>query len=943
MTPTPHIDDPKPNSLADTLRQIAGIISSSLDLQEVLQQVLEQVHTIIPYDMANIMLLDGDIARVRIGKGYQDPQAVERIRFDVREMHNLRQIMETLQPIVIPDTTTDPNWVRVPPSENVCSWVSAPLVVRDRVIGFLSLDALTPGYYGPQHAAILATFAPQAGIAIQNARLYEEAERRAAQLRTINEIGRDLATVLDTQVLFQRAVSLIRETYDHYAVNICVLDGGELRMAAMDSVPEVPRVPPGYIIEKRKGIMWWVVEHGEALLVSDVNADPRFLHYKGIPLTASELAVPIRLEGDSLGVLDVQSNRPNVYDQTDVDLLTILADQLAVAIRTARLYEASQRRLRQLTALQEVSLEVGDSLDLPTVLGAICGSALQLVNADDVHIFLYDDEHDELQFGAGMLRDGKLLEKPATPPRQDGPTHTIARTGQILLVNDPLHHPLYGPEQVMLWNLKAIVGLPLMHGGHVVGAFFAACTRNPHSFTPEEIGLLELLAERASAAIENAHLYETSQRRLRQLTALQEASLEAGDSLDLPTVLDAIAGSALRLVDADDVHIFLYDAERDELQFGTGMLQGGKPLEVPLATPRPDGVTYTTARTGQPLFINDPLHHPLYGPEKVASWGLKAIVSLPLKHGGRVVGVLSTACTRPHTFTPDEISVLQLLAERASAAIENAQLVERLRHTEEQTRDLNEELRQRLKELQQAQARLVQSEKLAAVGQLVSGVAHELNNPLTIVIGYAQLMLQDGALPAELRQDAQRIYDAAARSAEIVHNLLTFSRQRKPKRVPTNVNEVINEALSLRRYQLEVENIELVCDLDPTLLPIMANSFRLQEVVLNLVINGEQAMLETQRGGRLMIRSHRGPGVVRIEVEDTGPGIPKDVLPRIFEPFFTTKEVGQGTGLGLSICYGIVEEHGGRIWAESRQGTEDHGTTFIVELPVGEKLSNPVG
>ena len=189
MTSPSHNDDSQGNSpgLAETLRQVAGIISSSLDLQEVLERVLEQVRTVVPYDMACVMLLDGDIARVRIGRGYEDPEAVERLRFDVREVRGLRQMTETRQPLVIPDTAADPDWVRIPPVEAIRSWMGVPLTVRGRVIGFLALDGLSPGRFGWEQASILSAFAHQAAIAIENARLYEEAQRRRQETETLRE------------------------------------------------------------------------------------------------------------------------------------------------------------------------------------------------------------------------------------------------------------------------------------------------------------------------------------------------------------------------------------------------------------------------------------------------------------------------------------------------------------------------------------------------------------------------------------------------------------------------------------------------------------------------------------------------------------------------------------------------------------------------------------
>lgn len=241
-----------------------------------------------------------------------------------------------------------------------------------------------------------------------------------------------------------------------------------------------------------------------------------------------------------------------------------------------------------------------------------------------------------------------------------------------------------------------------------------------------------------------------------------------------------------------------------------------------------------------------------------------------------------------------------------------------------------------LTERRRLEQQLLQSEKLSAIGQLVAGVAHELNNPLTSVSGYAQLLLRDQRLPPEPRQDLEQIYQQAERAAKIVQNLLIFAREHKPERTVGSVNDAIRRALALQQYQLRVENIGVRLELDPALPPTTADFHQLQQVFLNLISNARYAMVQKGGRGTLTLRTGleqppTGEPHIRIEVIDTGVGIPERDLQKIFNPFFTTKPVGQGTGLGLSICFGIVKEHEGQIWAESQVGV---GTCVVVRLPV---------
>jgi signal transduction histidine kinase len=225
---------------------------------------------------------------------------------------------------------------------------------------------------------------------------------------------------------------------------------------------------------------------------------------------------------------------------------------------------------------------------------------------------------------------------------------------------------------------------------------------------------------------------------------------------------------------------------------------------------------------------------------------------------------------------------------------------------------------------------LIVTDRLASIGELSSGIAHELNNPLTSVIGFSQLLME-GDVPENMKENLATIYEEAQRAAVIVKNLLTFARKHAPVKQRSQVNTAVEGVLKLRSYEQKVNNIEVEKHLAVNLPEIMMDSFQIQQVFLNIIVNAEFAMLEAHQKGKLTITTEVSNSMVKISFGDDGPGISEVNLKRIFDPFFTTKEVGKGTGLGLSICHGIVTEHGGQIYAKSEYG---QGTTFIVELPI---------
>src|SRR5437899_493198 len=308
-------------------------------------------------------------------------------------------------------------------------------------------------------------------------------------------------------------------------------------------------------------------------------------------------------------------------------------------------------------------------------------------------------------------------------------------------------------------------------------------------------------------------------------------------------------------------------------------------------------------------------------PAHLTSHGIQAGVAVPLGVRDQPIGVLAVYYRAPRRLSDEEGRVLASIAHQTAMAIEKARLYA--------------ELQARLRELQQTQDQLIQADKLKALGTLLSGVAHELNNPLSTILMSAQLLRTSAALPETARERAAAIEGECGRATRIVRELLAFARRRPPERRRIEVNDVVHDALQLQRPDLALKRVRIVTDLGGTLPKISADPYQLQQVLLNLFTNAAHAMSAQGRDGVLTVRTAARERGVAIVVEDTGPGIPPEHLRQVFDPFFTTKAVGEGTGLGLSLCIGIIEAHDGRMTVEN---VSTSGARFTLQLPIGQHV-----
>jgi signal transduction histidine kinase len=465
--------------------------------------------------------------------------------------------------------------------------------------------------------------------------------------------------------------------------------------------------------------------------------------------------------------------------------------------------------------------------------------------------------------------------------------------------------------------------LPLTVRGRQLGVMIARHVLPPGAKADEE-QLLKIVADQVAIAVENARLYEgvmrlheETQERLRHTETLLAMSQDASATLELNEILRRTTRAMVRALGADTGGAWLQSADGSRFvpivgyhvpKELLGALESAtlKSLD-PRASDwrRVEGPVYSSNSQEDPRF-----NHPI-----ARMIPHKSVLIQPMRWKGESIGGFALAWLKDHhRFTSDEIRLTEAIALQAAVARENSRLYEAEK--------------QQVAELKRTQAQLIQSTKLAAIGELAANIAHEINNPLTSVLGFASYLAEQVPPGQPWREELDLIQEEAGRARDIVRDLLHFSRQREFIPQITDLNTVLEQTLAMVRRQGALESITLREEYASGLAPVEVDVPRIKQVVLNLINNAVYVMKD--RGGSLTIRSSASGDTVQVEVIDTGTGIAPEHMHRIFEPFFTTKPEVSGTGLGLSVSLGIVESHGGSIEVQSEFGK---GSTFTVKLP----------
>jgi PAS domain S-box-containing protein len=913
---------------ADRLRELAEVeqlVSESLVVDDVLRRIASATARLLNAPSVQLWTADPAERVLRLQASYAEPGSAEvRMRRTVAFGEGVSgRVAEGKSPIYVDDVTHDAralsaDWAR---ESGILRMLSVPILSGDDLLGVLAVRSRSSELSSEENRALVISLAARAAVALQNARSYADAVRRGGRLRDLVAVSRSISASLDARDVMQRIVAAAAGMRPGAMAAVNVFDEGRQRLRAeATSAQEFDDLP----VERpaTEGLRSLVVEQHQPVLVPQPATHPRTIArtwWERRP-RAAYYGVPIDVGETFVGVLDyiVPDGLP---DREEQEAMRLLAAQAGVALRNAHLYQAERVQAERVRALAAVNQRISSSLELDELLRTISDSAAQLTGVRFGSFWLADEPMRTLTFVGGsnaeMADDFPLR----AMSYDEGGVGWVARNRKTLVVDDVRQDSrVASPHWGERWGLRSFAAYPVIAGDQLVAVLSLSHTE-PVRFAPDTVEVIEMFTGQASVAIQNARLYREAQRRRDVAEVLARLGREMAGTLEVDRLAALAARGLVELVTVHGSAVFRYEPEDGSLQeiaaYGpaAGIIRG-------VVLPPGEGAAGRAVAERKPVVTADVLHEPSVElpPDvraRLASEDLRAIVAIPLLTHERIIGALGLSDRTGREFTADELQTLQAFADQAALAFENARLYATAQDS--------------LTRLRDTQAQLVQAAKMSALGQLVSGVAHELNNPLSVIIGYGQLLLSRD-VPAAMRRPVELMVAQGDRMAKIVRNLLFFARQRPPERAAVKLQAVIEQTLTLRTNQLTLSGITVETDFAADLPDITGDAQQLEQVFLNLLLNAEQAILEVKTQGRILVRTRVSPSgqTIYADVTDDGPGIAPEALSRVFEPFFTTKTVGSGTGLGLSVSYGILEEHGGRLSVQSRPGE----TTFTIELPV---------
>ncbi|HUL89826.1 MAG TPA: GAF domain-containing protein [Pseudolabrys sp.] len=842
--------------------------------------------------------------------------------------------------------------------------LAVPLLRQGTPIGALSLQRTEPRPYSRKQIELVETFAAQAVIAIENTRLLSELRESLQQQTATSEV---LKIVASSTGGLKPVFATILEN----ATRLCGAEFSLLYLSEGDVFRTVSLygVPPAFAEQRRLNpilrpspgtALGRVFATKQMAYIPDVMAEPA---YQNDPLrraTFLDLAgartvvcVPMLKDNQVVGAISIYRQEVRPFTEKQIELLENFAAQAVIAIENTRLLNELRESLAQQTATADVLKAISSSLDdLTPVFETIGQRAEKLCDAEISLISMVDGDLIRLVSISGVTEKGvETVRQVYYPMRRSDETVAARaiRSGAICHVPDVLSDPLYpSKEAARVAGFRGCLAVPMVRDEQVIGAIFVA-RREAGLFTDAQVQLLKTFAAQAVIAIENVRLFNETKEALERQTATADVlKVISRSTFDLQTVLDTLVASAARLCEADSasIHRPVEGSYPYVASYGLTREYDEYMRERPLVPGR--GTVLGRAITElKPIQVNDVTADPEYTLiEGRRLGGFRTVLGVPLLREGVPIGIIMLTRNMVRPFTDKQIELVSTFADQAAIAIENVRLFESV---EARTR----ELAASLEELRTTQDRLVQTQKLALLGQLTAGIAHEIKNPLNFVNNFSGIStelideLRDALkgvplddkgraeieeLTDTLKSNFDKVVHHGRRADAIVKSMLQHSREGSGEHRLIDINALVEESLNLAWHGARAETqgfeIKLNQSFDPSAGGADVFPQDIRRALLNLIANGFYAATKRRaetNGGDYeptVTASTRNLGDrVEIRIRDNGTGIAPDVKEKMFEPFFTTKPTGEGTGLGLSISHDvIVKQHAGTIEVDTQPG-----------------------
>ena len=890
----------------------------------------------------------------------------------------LRRLAETRQVAHIADMTKiqpyierDPFVVSSVELGDFRTVVNVPMLKESELVGAIAIYRQEVRPFTEKQIELVTNFAAQAVIAIENARLLNELRRRTDDLSEALEQQTATSEVLQVISSSPGELEPVFQAMLENAVRICDANFGNLYLREGDAfrIGATYGASPAYVDFVRTEQLFLLnpkvglgrlVRTKELYHIADISAVPTHgdkLREATIKLAGARtlIALPMLKDNEVIGAIVIYRQEVRPFTDKQIELVKNFAAQAVIAIENTRLLGELRESLQQQTATADVLKVISSStFDLETILDTLTASAAKICQADKGAIFEKDGDVYRLaaHFGLSGEEEQQAKQYAREQPLEPGRGSLVGRVamaGRVVHIEDVLADPEYKASVYQrAFGFRSNLGVPLLREGSVIGVF-ALMRTEVNSFTEREIELVSTFADQAVIAIENTRLLSELRESLQQQTATADVlKVISRSTFDLQTVLDTLVESAARLCEAENANIWQPKGDIYRLAASyNDYIESKNFLEAIAIEPGRGTIVGRSLLERTTVHVHDVSADPEYTLARAQELGrFRTVLAVPMLREGVAIGVFALTRREMRPFTDKQIELVTTFADQAAIAIENVRLFE---NVETRTR----ELAKLLEDLRTTQDRLVQTQKLASLGQLTAGIAHEIKNPLNFVNNFSAVSVElidelrqalsgahlDSKLRAEISEIADtlegnldKVVQHGKRADAIVKNMLLHSREGSGEHRPVDINAIVEESLNLAYHGARAEkqgfNIKLERSFDPNAGEADVFPQDITRVLLNLISNGFYAATkrstETNGGDyepTLAAATKNRGDCVEIIIRDNGMGIPKDVKEKVFNPFFTTKPAGEGTGLGLSISHDIVvKQHGGSIEVETQPG-----------------------